>query len=361
MLQTDDVLFKEIKGDEGNLGVIELNRPQALNALTHEMCRNIDEMLRRWAHAEHIKAVIIYGAGEKAFSAGGDIIQLYHEGKNAQHDKVRHFFWDEYNLNYLIHFYPKPFISLLDGITMGGGVGVSIHGSHCVVTERFVFAMPETAIGFFPDIGGSYFLSRCPGETGVYLGLTGMRLNAAEAIYVELAEHFVSSNNLDEVILALAKARFGHEPNETVTEILQQYSVVPETPKLAMYRQAIDKCFSNDTVEEIFASLKKVPREWHRETLEILKKKSPLSLKVTLREIREGVALDFNSCMQMEFRLCQRFMRGHDFYEGVRAFLIERCQTPKWDPSTLEAVTSDMVDSYFAKLPEEEELQLKLL
>lgn len=356
MLDTKDVLFKEVKGVQGNLGVITLNRPAALNALTHEMCININEMLARWSYAPHIKAVLINGAGDKAFSAGGDIVELYHKGKNNQLEAVRSFFRDEYNLNYRIRYFPKPFISLLDGITMGGGVGVSIHGSHCVVTERFVFAMPETAIGFFPDIGGSYFLSRCPGEIGVYLGLTGMRLNAAEAIYVELAEHFICSNHLDEVIDALAQAKFDEDPYQCVSEVLQQYSVIPETPQIAMERHAIDRCFSKDSVEEIMQMLAETDRAWHQSILGILKQKSPLSLKITLEEIRQGVALDFESCMQMEFRLCVRFMQDHDFYEGVRAVLIDKDKKPHWNPNTIEKVTQDKVQHYFAKLPEQEEL-----
>lgn len=348
------ILFEECPGKGGHLGLITLNRPSALNALTHEMCKQLNQQLQIWEASSKIKAVVIRGAGEKAFSAGGDIVQLYHNGKAGRLQQVREFFQDEYRLNHRIHHYSKPFISLLDGITMGGGVGVSIHGSHRVVTERFVFAMPETSIGFFPDIGGSYFLSRCPGETGVYLGLTGMRLNAAEAIYVNLTDHFIASNHLDELIALIAAQKFGDDPDAAVTDILQAVSVIPETPALATVRDNIDTFFMMDTVEEIMTALQQCDKPWHQETLQILDQKSPLSLKVALREIREGVSMDFESCMRMEFRLCQHFMQGHDFYEGIRATLIDKDKNPMWQPASLAEVTEGLVDGYFASLEEGE-------
>lgn len=352
MADTDDIIFKEIEGQGGNIGLITLNRPAALNALTHDMCKELNHVLIEWAEAKHIKAVVIQGAGDKAFSAGGDILQLYHHGKAGRFDNIRDFFRDEYRLNYRIHTYPKPFISLLDGIAMGGGVGVSIHGSHRVVTERFVFAMPETAIGFFPDIGASYFLPRCPGETGVYLGLTGMRLNAAEAIYVELADHFISSNHLSELVTVLAQTKFNGDHFEAVTAILQEISVKPETPQLAIHRQDIDECFCLDTVEEIIEILEEKNHVWHHDTIKMLQKKSPTSLKVSLRELREGVALDFEACMRMEYRLCQHFVLGHDFYEGVRAVLVDKDHSPKWHPDQLADVSDEKVESFFAILPD---------
>jgi enoyl-CoA hydratase len=354
MTDNEHVLFEEIPGKGGNLGLITLNRPDALNALTHDMCQQLNQHLKEWEMASKIKAVVICGAGEKAFSAGGDLVQLYEAGKAGKLQQVQDFFRDEYRLNYRIHHYSKPFISLLDGITMGGGVGVSIHGSHRVVTERFVFAMPETSIGFFPDIGGSYFLSRCPGETGVYLGLTGMKLNAAEAIYVNLTDHFISSNHLDELVTIIAAQKFGDDPAEAVSDILTAVSVRPEMPELATFRENIDTCFAMDSVEEIIENLKQHDKPWHQETVKILQQKSPLSLKVTLREIRDGVSMDFESCMQMEFRLCQHFMRGQDFYEGIRAVLIDKDKKPTWHPDRLEDVTGSVVDSYFAFLAEGE-------
>ena len=352
MANNKDVLFKELPGVGGKIGLITLNRPEYLNAITYGMCKEINLMLLKWSTAEHIKAIVIHGTGDRAFSAGGDIKYLYESGKAHKYASTRQFFWEEYRLNHRIHNYPKPFIGLLDGITMGGGVGVSIHGSHRVVTEHFLFAMPETSIGFFPDIGGTYFLSRCPGETGIYLGLTGSRLNAAEAVYAEIADHIVASNHLNEIVLKLAKAKFNADPFASVTEILDEYSVAPETPKLSVYRDMIDECFCFDTVEEIMRMLQKKNRKWHVETIKELLKKSPTSLKVTLKALRKGITLDFEACMQMEFRLCQHFLHGHDFYEGVRASLIDRDNNPRWKPNRLGAINDKEVEAYFASQPE---------
>lgn len=347
---TDEVLVTELKGVGGNVGILILNRPEALNALTHTMCVMMLNQLRQWAQSDNIKAVVIRGAGGRAFSAGGDIKKLYYLGKSKELTQAYAFFTDEYRLNHLIHHYPKPFIAFLNGLTMGGGVGVSIHGSHRVVTESFNFAMPETGIGFFPDIGGSYFLSRCPGEIGTYLGLTGMRLDATEAIYAELADHFIFSNHLEECLEALCAARLGPNPHETVTSVLDIYSIMPETPALSVARHAVDHCFSFDTVEEIFNALESHKKPWYQATLAAIKQKSPTSLKVTLREIREGVALDFDSCMKMEFRLCQRFMQSFDFYEGVRALLIDKDRTPHWQPADIAAVSEATVNHFFSPL-----------
>lgn len=354
MTNHEHIIFEEVFGKGGDIGLITLNRPESLNALTHAMCRQLSSQLQHWETSSKIKAVIIRGAGDKAFSAGGDIVQLYKDGKAGNLSQAKEFFRDEYRLNYQVHQYTKPFISLLDGITMGGGVGVSIHGSHRVVTERFVFAMPETGIGFFPDIGGSYFLSRCPGETGLYLGLTGMKLNAAEAIYVNLTDYFISSNHLDELIRIIASQKFGDDADEAVDDILKAVSVTPEAAALESVRGNIDACFCMDSIEEIFTALKQQDKPWHQETLKILQQKSPTSLKITLREIREGVALDFESCMQMEFRLCQRFMQGHDFYEGIRATLIDKDKKPNWKPDKLSDISQDSIDSYFALLENDE-------
>lgn len=350
MADNSDVIFEEYPGIGGNLGLITLNRPEFLNAITLNMCQAMNQMLHKWANAEQVKAIVIMGSGDRAFSAGGDVKYLYDRGKHQEYDAIRDFFSEEYRLNHRIRNYPKPFIALLDGITMGGGVGVSIHGSHRVVTEHFLFAMPETGIGFFPDIGSSYFLSRCPGEIGTYLGLTGSRLNAAEAIYAEIADHFVSSNHQAELLSRLAKTRLGKDPFTSITDILAHYSVTPETPRLAVYREAIDECFCFDSIEEMITALQAHSREWNLETLNELLKKSPTSLKVSLAALRKGLTLDFDLCMQMEFRLCQHFLHHHDFYEGVRAALIDRDNRPIWQPKKLDDVSEETINSYFEVL-----------
>lgn len=359
MTTENEILFEEIQGAGQNLGVITLNRPKALNALTLAMCQALDEHLEFWATSPRIKAVIIKAADGRAFCAGGDVLHLYQEGIARHYGALRSFFWQEYRLNSRIHHFPKPYISLLNGITMGGGAGLSIHGSHRVVTEQFVFAMPETAIGFFPDIGASFFLSRCPGEIGIYLALTGTRINAADALYAELGDHFISSHHLPTVIDAIADTRFGQDPRETVTALLAEMSVKPEATELFMHREMIDHCFCADSIEEIFTHLANDPRDWAHQTLEILHSKSPTSLKVTLKALRDGVSLNFPSCMKMEFRLCQRMVRHPDFYAGVKSVLLEKNKTaPKWQPGDIGGVTEEQVDSYFAPL-EDGELMLE--
>jgi len=350
MTDKEDVKFKEIPGVGGNLGMIILNRPQNLNAITHSMCILINQMLIKWATVEHIKAIVIMGVGDRAFSAGGDIKYLYHQGKAQNYQAIRDFFSDEYRLNHHIHHYPKPFIALLDGLTMGGGVGVAIHGSHRVVTEHFLFAMPETAVGFFPNIGSSYFLSRCPGEIGIYLGLTGARLNAAEAIYAEIADHLVSSNHLNELIDHIAQTNFGKDPFGCVTEVLNGYTASLEACELKAQREFIDDCFCFDTIEEVMSYLKANSHHWYRQTFKELLKKSPTSLKISLMALRKGIGLDFNGCMQMEFRICQRLVRHHDFYEGVRAVLIDKDNEPMWQPNRLSEISEAEIKQHFESL-----------
>lgn len=350
-----EVLFEELPGRGGNLGLITLNRPKALNALTLTMCQTIDQHLERWAMSPRIKAVVIQGKGDKAFCAGGDVMALYKQGTLKNYQACRDFFHQEYRLNYRIHHYPKPFIALLNGLTMGGGVGISMHGSHPIATERFMFAMPETAIGFFPDVGGSYLLSRCPGESGTYLGLTGTRLNAGDAMEAGLVDYFISSHHLNDAVNALAEAQFSQDDQTNVTTILKSMSLYPEASELTMHREAIDHCFASDSVEEILAALAAYPREWCQQVHQLLSTKSPTSLKVTLRAIREGVNLNFAGCLKMEFRLCQRFMQENDFYTGVRSVLIDKGAQPAlWKPTRIEDVTPEQVESYFAPLAENE-------
>lgn len=354
MTDTSDILFTELD----HLGIIMLNRPQALNALTHEMAIALYEQLEQWEAEQEIKAVTIQGKGEKAFCAGGDIRKIY----DARHDKhlaIKQFFWDEYRLNHRIHHYPKPYIALLDGITMGGGVGVSIHGSHRIATELFSFAMPETGIGFFPDIGGSYFLSRCPGQTGIYLGLTGTRIKAADALYLGLIDYFVLEEKKAELLDALASTRLLGYPHTAITEIIKSFSTPAETAPLINYRELIDQCFVFNTIEEIFTALRAQDNEWCTNTLKILQSKSPTSLKVTLQQLRNAATLDFDQCMQMEYRMVLRFLAGHDFYEGVRAVIVDKDQKPQWQPAELSAVTQNDVDKYFAPLTDTPELSFE--
>lgn len=333
-----DILFDEMAGEQGDLGIITLNRPQALNALTLELCIALDKQLALWAEQQHIKAVIIRGAGDRAFCAGGDIVSLYHKAMAGDYESLSTFFCHEYQLNARIHHYPKSYIAFMDGITMGGGAGVSIHGSHRVATERLTFAMPETAIGFFPDIGATYFLSRCQGEMGTYLGLTGKRLAADHMAYLGLSDHTISSEKIEDVIHQLAVASDGSK--DSVSKILSSFSTVPGDSELAREQDQVDHCFASDNIQLIFERLYQYGSDWAKDTLDQLKKKSPTSLVLTLKALRQGREQDFERCMQTEYRLAQFFIQSKDFYEGVRAMVIDKDYQPRWSPSKLQDVSA---------------------
>lgn len=330
----------------GALGLITLNRPKALNALTLDMIHAMADRLGDWAGNDDIAAVLVRGSGDRAFSAGGDIRALYDLDGNAA-AFIAGFFRDEYRLNRMIFRYPKPYVALIDGIAMGGGVGVSVNGSHRIASEATLFAMPETGIGMFPDVGGSYFLPRCPGETGLYLGLTGARLKAADCLHAGICDAFVARDRHDAVIGALAD---GGE----VSGVLEKFAADPGAAQLAGQRPAIDRCFAADSVDAIVEALEEEGSEWAEATRAALSKKSPLALKVAYRQLRAGRDLDFEECMKMEYRLSQRIVPGHDFREGVRAVVVDKDNSPRWDPPSLAAVSDAMVDSCFAPLGDNE-------
>jgi enoyl-CoA hydratase len=334
------------------LGHVTLNRPKAFNALTHDMCRRFDAQMRAWAAQDDVATVVVTGSGDRAFCAGGDVRALWDAVPDGA--LTRDFFWDEYRLNRRLFRYSKPYVALADGVTMGGGVGVSAPARFRVVTERTVFAMPETGIGLFPDVGGSYYLSRCPGQTGVYLALTGTRIKAADLLYAGLYTHHAPAECLPELLVALEM--------EAPSAVLKRFATAPGgEATLPPLRDAIDRCFAGATIEEIRTALLQEQQEgregdWAQATLMALDRMSPTSLRVTLRQIREGAKLEFEDCLRMEFRLVRRFMRGHDFHEGVRALLVDKDNAPKWRPATLAEVTPAMVDAYFAPLTDEDEL-----
>ncbi len=335
---------------DGGAGRILLNRPKALNALTMGMCDALLLQLRAWKADPVVKVAVITGAGEKAFCSGGDVVSLY---KDHQAGGVLAFaFWrQEYRCNTQIKHFGKPYVALLDGYVMGGGVGVSIHGSHRVATERTTFAMPETFIGLFPDVGGTYFLPRLPGAVGTYLGLTGKRLKGADCVALGIAQAFVPSDSLPALEAALA-ATDGTQ--DDVTRIIAGFAQpVTDAPIMAQ-RADIDRHFSKGSVEDILDSLAADSSEWAQSHLASLQKYSPLACKITFKQIRTGATLSFDDCMRLEWRLASRVAQGHDFYEGVRALLVDKDNTPRWQPATLADVSDAMVDSYFAALPGDE-------
>lgn len=350
---SQEVLFSEIKGSDANLGVITLNRPQVLNSLNHNMVIAMYNQLKEWEHKADIKAVIIKAIEGRAFCAGGDIRSAYERGM-ARDAAALHFFREEYQLNRLIFHFPKPYIALLDGVTMGGGVGISIHGSHRVATENLLFAMPETGIGFFPDVGGTYFLPGLPGKIGYYLGLTGARLASDDCVAIGIAQQKVNREQLTDLVNELATQPFSQDAHESVTNIINQFGQPVATSFLLDQQAILDACFSQHSMEDIMQALQESPNLLCIDAVTMLAKKSPTSLKVTLKALNEGKLLDFDACMDQEFTLASHFLQNHDFFEGIRALIIDKDQAPNWYPALLEDVTPAMVNSYF--IPQREEL-----
>ena len=344
----EEVLFER----RGRAGFITLNRPRALNAVTLAMIRKMRAGLSRWANDEAVERVVIRANGEKAFSAGGDIRQLY-EWMFAGDPLARTFYAEEYRLNAFIKRYPKPYVALVDGIVMGGGVGVSFHGSHSVCGESTRFAMPETGIGFFPDVGATFFLPRLPGKLGSFLALTGARLGQADLLWCGLATHAVPRMRFDALADALAEAA-------DLEDALARFSESAGEPPIAARAPAIDRCFGAATVENIVERLSAEGGEhagWAKETLGAMAKKSPLNQKIALRQMQVGAAMAFEECMRTEFRLAMRAIEGGEFREGIRAAIVDKDNSPRWSPARLEDVTDDMVDRFFAPL-DDGELQL---
>lgn len=329
-----------------HLGLITLNRPQALNALTLNMIKALQQQLLLWQNDNSIQAVVVQAEGEKAFCAGGDVRWLYEVGLVRKPEQMQ-FFWHEYRLNHFIHQFSKPYISLMDGITMGGGVGISLHGSYPVATERFVFAMPETGIGFFPDIGASYLLSRCPGQMGIYLGLTGDRISAHDACKLGLVKHVIAANKLQEVLESLMKKDLSGDAYQRVDVCLQEFALPVEHATLENQQSAINTCFAQPTVEKILAALREKGDEWAVATLRNLEQKAPLSLKVTLAQIQKAKSMSMAECVKMDYCLVSQFIRDSDFYEGVRALLVDKDKSPHWQPERLALVTDAKVADYF--------------
>jgi enoyl-CoA hydratase len=350
-------------GRAGGVATVTINRPQALNALTLANYRQIAPALAAWAVDPAVHAVIVRGAGGRAFCAGGDVRAVYEGGRgiSGERDLTAVFFREEYRLIHDIHHFSKPYIAIIDGITMGGGAGISVNGAYRVATERTMFAMPETGIGLFPDVGATRFLNRAPGQIGRYLGLSGARLGAADALYCGFATHIVAQDRVEPLLAALAATAWeaGAEFRQ-IDVLLDEYAVDPGLAPLAGLRPAIDRCFAGHTIEAILAALAAeaasggTDAEWAAQTRAGLLAKSPTSLKVTLRQLIVGRDYDVEQALHLEYRLTQHFMAAHDFYEGVRAVLIDKDQSPHWQPPTLAAVDDGMVEGYFTPLGEAE-------
>jgi enoyl-CoA hydratase len=338
----------------GRLGVAVLDRQQALNALSRDMIRALSLKLLDWREDPDVAAVLIKAAPGRAFCAGGDVRFIYDAGTGGRVGEAVGFYREEYRLNWRIFRYPKPYIALIDGIVMGGGVGVSVHGSHRVVGGNVTFAMPETGIGFFPDVGGTYFLPHCPGEVGTWLGLTGARLGAADCLHAGLATQHVPAERhaaLEDALSTLPAGVGAEEVDATIAAFATRAGEAP----VAALQPAIDACFAGGSLPAIVARLEGEPSGFGAQALEQLRQKSPLSLHVTLRQLRSGGScLTFEEAMQLEFRLANRFMRGSDFYEGVRALLVDKDRRPRWRHPRIGAVPAQEVDAYFDSLDDDE-------
>uniref|UniRef100_A0A0R3RIH6 3-hydroxyisobutyryl-CoA hydrolase, mitochondrial n=1 Tax=Elaeophora elaphi TaxID=1147741 RepID=A0A0R3RIH6_9BILA len=365
----EEILAENINGKL----VVTLNRPKALNALNISMVRKLYSMLKKCNSDRSLPFILVKGAGGKAFCAGGDIVAVSRSVQaNDPSDTIyKDFFREEYVLNHLIGVLRVPYIAVMDGITMGGGCGLSLHGKYRIATERTILAMPETAIGLFPDVGGTFFLSRLPYNLGHFMALTGYRVEGADVYHMGLATHFVSLGSISIVPSAKLKDledELIRTDNKflsvgRVDQILNKYHMKEsEIPKFGLEKRLaqIDYLFSGSTVESLFKKLRS-DDDFGKKQCDILSTKSPTSLKVTFRQLQIGLKMQFREVFTMEYRLSQRFMKNHDFHEGCRAILIDKDQKPEWKPANIEEVTDEMMDEYFAPLQENEELIIKEL
>ncbi|MBP6380948.1 MAG: enoyl-CoA hydratase/isomerase family protein [Sphingorhabdus sp.] len=336
---------------EGHAGIISLNRPGAIHALTLDMVHAMTAALLKWKKSSKVKCVIIDHAEGRGFCAGGDIAFLRNSALNDNGESGRKFFHDEYQLNHLLFTYPKPVVAFMDGITMGGGVGISQPARFRVATENTRFAMPETGIGLFPDVGGGWYLSRLEGRVGQFLALTGARLDGAECLELGLATHYLSSESLAE-----AKARIATEDVERIDGILGTLAAKAPEARIVGNLFDINRHFASDRYEDILANLEADDSDWAMKELATLRTKSPQTCKVALRQLATSAGLgDFADNMAMEYRIGSRVLVRPDFAEGVRAVIVDKDNDPKWNPATAEGVSDELLDAIFAPLPPQEE------
>ena len=355
MSAQQDILLER----RGGLGIVTLNRPKALNTLSLAMYRVMDPKLLEWGGDPSVRAIVVRGAGDRAFCAGGDVRAIYDARAHPQDrpgDYKADFFREEYRLIERVHRFPKPYIALMDGIAMGGGMGISVNGSHRVATERSLCAMPEVHIGLFPDVGATRYLNRCPGRIGLYLALTGARIKAADMLYCGFATHHVPHERVAELTDALAEAEWRSSAERAqVDAVLARFHESPGEPPLASLRAPIDRCFSGAGVEEIIAALAREDSDWAQTTRATMERASPISLKITFHQMKLGGAgMDIEAALALEYRMTQHVMTGHDFFEGIRAVLVDKDQKPRWEHASLAEVSQAEVAQYFESLGERE-------
>ncbi|MEL7486928.1 MAG: enoyl-CoA hydratase/isomerase family protein [Pseudomonadota bacterium] len=347
---TDDIQFEEFNG----WGVVTLNRPEALNALTLGMVKAFRKTLLDWQAHPKIRAVLVKGAGDRAFCAGGDIRWL-HDTAKKDVSAACDFFREEYRNNAVIYHFTKPYVSLIDGVVMGGGVGVSVHGDFRVAGDRTLFAMPETGIGLFPDVGGGHFMPRLHDGLGLYYALTGARAKAADCMAAGIATHYTPTEQMPELETALLETALTSHAHADVEAVLDQFAGDPGHAPINDLRAQIKAEFEAPaSLDALLRSLERDGAQVTTEFYETLSRMSPTSLALTFRQMREGHALDFDDVMRMEFRMVSRVMQGHDFFEGVRAQILDKDRQPKWSPSSLSAVSDADIDAYFEPLGDAE-------
>jgi enoyl-CoA hydratase len=339
--ESDEVL---IRVDDG-VGFVILNRPKAINSLTQNMVNTLSAVLTRWEKDDAVRAVVLSGAGERGLCAGGDVVMIYHSAR-ADGVGARRFWRDEYLLNAQIGRFPKPYVSLMDGIVMGGGVGVGAHANTRVVTDMTKMAMPEVGIGFIPDVGGTYLLSRAPGAIGLHAALTGAPFSGSDAIALGFADYYMPHDKLDEFTRAIV--------TEGVERALADNTVEPPPSALAAQHGWIDECYAGDTVAEIVSALRAHDAGAAHEAANLIAGRSPIALSVTLEAVRRAAKLDtLEDVLTQEYRVSSASLRSHDLVEGIRAQLIDKDRNPTWSPATLTAVTAADVDAYFAPVDDD--------
>lgn len=342
MTDGSDEVLTEV---DASVGVITLNRPKAINSLNQQMVDALSDILTRWADDDAVRAVVLSGAGQRGLCAGGDVVSIYH---SARKDGVeaRRFWRDEYRLNAQIADFSKPYVAVMDGIVMGGGVGVSAHANTRVVTDTSKIAMPEVGIGFIPDVGGVYLLSRAPGGLGLYAALTGAPFSGADAIAMGFADHYLPHGDVDAFRLAIVA--------DGVSSALDKYAVEPPPSALAAQRDWIDGCFAGDTVEDMIAALRGQDAGPANDAADLIATRSPIALSVTLEAVRRAAALEtLKDVLVQDYRVSSASLRSHDLVEGIRAQLIDKDRNPKWSPAQLAAVTAADVEAYFAPVDDD--------
>lgn len=339
--ESDEVLTRV----DGGVGLITLNRPKAINSLNQSMVDALRAILTRWEADDAVRAVVLSGAGDRGLCAGGDVVAVYHSARKDGVE-VRKFWRDEYLLNGQIGRFPKPYVSLMDGIVMGGGVGVSAHGTVRVVTETSKVAMPEVGIGFIPDVGGAFLLSRAPGALGLHAALTGAPFSGADAIAMGFADHYVPHGELDAFTAAIV--------SDGIESALARYAVEPPPSELAAQRDWIDDCFAGESVEDIVAALRGHGAGPANDAANLIATRSPIAVSVALEAVRRATKLDtLEDVLIQDYRVSSASARSHDLVEGIRAQIIDKDRNPKWSPATLDAVSAADVDAYFAPVDDD--------